>query len=252
VVRWLPWLLVPFLAASVMSCGSSRRLDQPARVQSPRDLLVTEQQIDAVGRGTPAGVVLRWWQALQYRDLPEAKAAYSRDVDLGGFIGTTRKGGQLEALPNLTRSLGGASVRQAAVELSSLVTRSRPVPLEETQTGDTARVLTVIQSATFTKKGRPRVSEVPLAVRLVREDGRWKLADNDYLNEALAAKRAAGRLQRAQRAQGATTAGATTAGATTTGTTTNASTTGGVTTTPRIQPSTTAGGTSTIPTPASP
>jgi hypothetical protein len=130
----------------------------------PRErMLVARKDIDKVGRNSPAAAVLTWWQALQYQDPATARQSYVEG-----------------AAPRAM----GATIRELGVFLAN----SRPTIVDQYVSGDRARVLVLIRS---TSADNSQISESPATFQLRRDGGRWRLADNLYLENHIASQRAA-------------------------------------------------------------
>jgi hypothetical protein len=180
---WQPARLVAAALASILAltwfaagCGSSGKSTTTAslpKITSLHDLLVTRARIEAAGTDTPSRALLRWWRALQLRDITAARRAYARSADIGRS-GTRRP-----------------SLRDEIRSLSDSLRRSRPEILDVVETPDAARVSAVINAAVFLNPTTVLlVRQTPASFRLKREAGRWKLANDDYLTQRLEAKMA--------------------------------------------------------------
>jgi len=166
---------VPVVLASVLvltalaaGCGSSGESTADGRPNITRlhDLRVTRQQLAAAGKGSPSAALLRWWRALQLKDVAAAEAAYARSVNLRR---TDRR---------------RLSLRGEILALSFYLRRSRPEIVDVRETDGIARLSTVIDAARF--KGPTQVKlirQTPTSFELRREAGTWKLANDDYLKQ---------------------------------------------------------------------
>jgi hypothetical protein len=77
-------VLTLLLIASSQGCGTDKSRDgppfEPADIQSPQSLLITNSDIEGAGASTPYGAVLRWWQALQLGDVERVKRSYAGPI----------------------------------------------------------------------------------------------------------------------------------------------------------------------------
>jgi hypothetical protein len=147
-------------------------------INGPRDLLVMNKEVRRVGEASPYGVLLRWWRALQAQDLAAARKAYARSVDTSA----------------LAREIRGLSYpprfdyRGNHPLVSDALQRSRPKRVEVTEHGGIVRLFAVINAAVFDKSDPNKVvfvSQTPVYFELKQQGGQWKLANDDYLAQAL-------------------------------------------------------------------
>jgi hypothetical protein len=156
------------LAALAAGCGSSGGGTTAGRpnITSMHDLRVTRQELAAAGKASPSAALLRWWRALQLKDIAAARAAYARSVNLGRGDG---------------RRL---SLRAEIGALSFYLRRSRPEIVDVTEMDGKARVSTVIDAAVFKSPTAVKlIKQTPVSFQLRREAGTWKLANDDYLKQ---------------------------------------------------------------------
>jgi hypothetical protein len=77
-------LLALLLIAFSAGCGTDNRREgppfEPRDIAGPRSMLVTNSDIQEIGPKTPYGAVLRWWQALQHRDVAGVRRSYTGSV----------------------------------------------------------------------------------------------------------------------------------------------------------------------------
>jgi hypothetical protein len=152
--------------------------DTAPQISGPSDLLVTDREVRHVGEKTPFGAVLRWWQALQAKNVKAARAAYATSVD------TSSVGREIRLLsyPPELDYRGDHPLPSVALQ------RSLPDSREVTKHDGTVRLLTVINGAVFDKSDPNKVvfvSQTPTAFQLTREGGEWKLANDDFLKQAV-------------------------------------------------------------------
>jgi hypothetical protein len=173
-------LILTGLAAGCGSSGHSRKEATVPDITSRSDLLVTKEDIEAAGEGSPYAALLRWWRALQSGEVGAAKTAYANSFDPRD---------RLAELPGLT--LRG-EIRALAYTLDT----SRPQLLDSVTKERTARLSVVIDSAAFSESDPTDVVFIwqePVTFRLELEGAEWKLANDDYLVQALEAQKAATR-----------------------------------------------------------
>jgi len=137
-------------------CGSLGTGDETDRVNKLQ--LVRKADIARHPEGSPAQTFLEWWRALQYGSGTQAVRQYARDVE----VDPKKLQHQLEV----------------GVELLGL--RARPAVHDVIEDGDQATVFAVFTSAVENPNGRADKVQSPKAFDLVREDGKWKMADNRY------------------------------------------------------------------------
>lgn len=173
----LALLVLVVALPSITGCGSDGDGETPttpvresgATIDSPRDLIVTREDIARAGNRSPAATVLSWWQSVQFQDAQRARSLYAKRVDV-------------KRLP--------ADIR----DLSAFFVGARPVISQTDIRGERARVLALVQSATFAE-GKGYVSETPTTFQLAREDGGWRLADDRFMASRRQAQEAAERAQ---------------------------------------------------------
>lgn len=166
------------IALGGMACGAEtpaqERAAAPRQIQSAKDLLVTKSDIREAGADTAGGTLLRWWQALQFGDVPTAMTLYS----------TPPPESELE--------------RQLKKLKSILAVTRLEIHEQDTSDGDEARVLAVLRSASFGESG-PVISDTPATFVLRREGEDWRLPDNSWVEERYEAQLSAEREARRER-----------------------------------------------------
>jgi len=147
---------------AVVSCGSSVARSPttvPAVADEPENL-VSPSEIASAGSSTPQAVLLRWFQAIQYRDYPTAlELTTSRVRKLVGEAPLRRAisvVGSALGKPSITSVVGrgAAAVRIHALVLGFSPTSSKPV------------------------------DETPVTVPLVKKASGWQVDDATYLVES--------------------------------------------------------------------
>jgi hypothetical protein len=180
--------LILVLSATAVGCGSANPATSTTttssaprtapRITGPSDLLVRSSEVHKVGERSPYGVLLRWWRALQSQDVAAARAEFAKSVDTSGLPREIR---ELSYPPRLDYQ-GDNPLPSDALQ------RSRPKRIEVTKHDGSVRMFTVINAAVFEKSDPSKVrfvSQTPTYFTLVNEGGKWKLANDDYLAQAL-------------------------------------------------------------------
>jgi len=127
---------------------------------------VTPEYIQRVGTNSPGGTLLRWWRAVQLDQEARAVVAYATSVD------THR-------------------VPHEIAHLTYYVKRSRPSIIKTRTRDGRARVVTLVNGAQFDQSDPHKVlllNHTPASFQLVRQSGRWKLADDAYLEQQFRAE----------------------------------------------------------------
>jgi hypothetical protein len=146
-------------AAALMGCGSLGELR--GRVEQPR--LLTERDIERYPRDSPARAVLEWWRALQFDNPALAARYYARRVEV--------------TPQTLQRKLG------VGPDVLGLKARFRVVDV--IQERRTATVLALLTRVLRHPNGRTDKVRSPHSFDLVREDVKWRLADNRYIDRVV-------------------------------------------------------------------
>jgi hypothetical protein len=144
---------VPLIGLAA-GCGLKETGDgppaHPGDLASPRSLLITQSDVKGVGAGSPYGVVLRWWRALQRGSVAEVRRSY------GGAVG----------------------VREAKREIREFAPRfSQPVEPDTQRHRDHATVDVVVRSAVRLGDipGVVNVQDLPASFALDRRGAGWRL-----------------------------------------------------------------------------
>jgi hypothetical protein len=143
---------------ALVGCGAFGDDPVTERVQQPA--LLTKRQVERYPEGTPARAFFEWWRAVQYDNSPVAVGYYQQSADM--------------TVAKLDRQLGYG--------LEVMGVSARPILVEVQENGDTATVLTLLESVVENPNGRSDKVRKPRAFNLVREDGEWKLADNMFID----------------------------------------------------------------------
>ena len=151
------------LAVFAVGCGSSGQgpTPGPSPIGSIHDLRVTTEDAKAPARNSPSATLLRWWHALQARDIRAVRDAYAKRVDTA-------------ALPLEIK------------HLHYFLVRSRPKIVGVTMADRTALMGTVVDAARFRRSDPSQllvVIKTPTSFKFEREGGKWKLANDDYLKQ---------------------------------------------------------------------
>ena len=148
------------------ACGGDE--DDTARVQRQQTYerslqLVTDAQIKAVAADSPQRAVLRWWRALQFRDVKTVRRLFSSEALR--VIGP--------ALPETTFLDLGPYLQPAYPQFDSADVR-----------GDSAVVyMRVLRNQVVTPKIVRKTTE-HLALPLVKENGEWRIDDPTFFLHA--------------------------------------------------------------------
>lgn len=151
-------LLIGLCATLVVSGCGDLGPDDPEPTRQPSDTL-TQKDIERLDSDSPARTVLSWWRALQFGNPGGAAELYAPTTG----ITAERLNNQLRYAPKYFNFL------------------ARPAVQGIKYRGPVATVSLLLRSTTEAANGREDVIERPLAVRLVRVNGRWRLTDNLYL-----------------------------------------------------------------------
>ena len=155
-------IAIAILAVVVGGCGpTTSEVSSVSKGIPVTDDLVTNQEIQRLPPGSPGRVLLRWWRAIQYEDLP----------------------GYLNLLSNPVRQQRERDNR-ARTELPLAAGSLIPAQPEFTSTeitGDTATLHT--QIVTRHNVGTTRYIETrsPQAFRMVKEAGGWRVGDDLFV-----------------------------------------------------------------------
>jgi len=152
-------VLALVLVACSQGCGTNDGRDgppfEPGDIAGPKSLEITNSDIEGVGRSTPYGTVLGWWQALQRRDVAGVQRSYA------GRIGRNAATRQINGLQS---------------------PRSQPINPDVQTQGTHATVGVVLRAA-------PRfvatpsvviVTDYPASLYLVRTRAGWRLRHDAY------------------------------------------------------------------------
>jgi hypothetical protein len=152
------------VVAALAGCGELGELS--GRNEQPQ--VVTKQDLARYPRDSPAHTVLAWWRALQFDSPTLAARYYSPKLALT----PERLERQLAAGPGFLDLTAGLRIVDVVTE------------------GSSATVLALRTRVLQHPNGRKDKVAIPQSVNLRRESGEWKLADNRYIDRALANVRA--------------------------------------------------------------
>jgi hypothetical protein len=152
------------VVAALAGCGELGELS--GRNEQPQ--VVTRQDLARYPRDSPAHTVLAWWRALQFDSPTLAARYYSPKLALT----PERLERQLAAGPGFLDLTAGLRIVDVVAE------------------GSSATVLALRTRVLQHPNGRKDKVAIPQSVNLRRESGEWKLADNRYIDRALANVRA--------------------------------------------------------------
>jgi hypothetical protein len=154
-------ILTLLLMASMQGCGMDESREgppfEPGSIEDPQSLLITNSDIEGVGPSTPYGVVLRWWQALQFGAVEGVRRSYAVRI----------------------------SSRETSRQIYRFQPRfSQPIdPKVETQ-GNRATMDVIVRTA-IPLPGIPsvvRVVDFPARFDLLRSAAGWRLLVSSYRN----------------------------------------------------------------------
>jgi hypothetical protein len=185
--------IVSLIALSLIplaGCGSGGNDNQSSSVPAlpqARDLramVLTSEDVNRAPADSPNRTLLTWWRAVQFRDIPAAKQEYANRVDV-------------------------SDLEHQVVSLSPPLSASRPSVVDTSESGDEAKLYTIVQTLPLqatgaVRGGRTRAVETPVVFRLVKQGDTWKLADNSYLDQRTRAQEEAAKQARAAQAGGGT------------------------------------------------
>jgi hypothetical protein len=151
--------LALLLIAVASGCGENKAHEgppfEPANIERPSSLRVTEDDLTEVGESTPYGTILALWKGLQDQEPEVVKRSYAEQI----------------------------SRNKAKSQIEHLRPRnSMPIEKEVEIDGDRAIVRTYMRSAvrfvrTPTVVG---IADFPVAFSLVREGGEWKVRRDSF------------------------------------------------------------------------
>jgi hypothetical protein len=168
----LPALLA--LGLCLLPAGCSFGGDEVAqKVQGPA--LLSAASIGRLPAGSPERALFEWWRAMQFDNVAAATPQYAR------------RAGVTDARLDAQLSNAGRAFD------------ARPRLVEVDRRGERATVSVLLELRTSNPNGRVDITRSARAFELVREGGRWRLADNRYLDGAVRQQR---ELARALRGQG--------------------------------------------------
>jgi hypothetical protein len=153
------------LAVSLLSaCGINDRT-APATLPGAAEQLLTQAEVDRYPVGSPAHAVLAWWRNAQFANLTGFRDAYSRPLRA-----------RLETSPLTAQSLAF---------FSGTIRDARPRIQEVTVSDATAVVTTLIEYREPVGTTRYITSTLPRAFTLIREDGKWRLTDDLFVQTSV-------------------------------------------------------------------
>jgi hypothetical protein len=127
----------------------------PGNIESPGSLLVTKNDVEEIGASTPYGAILRWWRALQQRDVKGVQRSYAEHVKAS----TARR------------------------QIHDLRPRTAQPVQPEVDAGHNRATVDVLVRAAVRLGDLPtvvNVNDVPVSLDLVRSHPGWKLRANSF------------------------------------------------------------------------
>jgi hypothetical protein len=147
----------------VSACGDSDNgSGENGSAGKTRTDLVSPGQVKRYRDGTPERTVLRWWREAQFNNASGIVGLYARGADV--------------TLDELNRQLAKAAPSFRGV----------PVIQEVEYDGNRAIVYLILRSKAKNPKGETVDVERPLAIKLERIRGHWRLSNNLYLEQVVA------------------------------------------------------------------
>jgi hypothetical protein len=158
-MQLLALTLCLLMSVAVVTCGSNAPRSEaaaPAVASGPPNL-VTPSEIAHAGLSTPQAALMRWFQAIQYRDYPTA----------------------LELTTNRVRKLVGLTPLRKAI---SIVGAALGKPSITSTVGyEPGAVRIHVQVLGFSPNSSQPVIETPVVVPLVKTATSWQVDDATYL-----------------------------------------------------------------------
>lgn len=152
-------VLTLVLVAFSQGCGTDGNRDgppfEPGDIAGPRSLLITKTDIEGVGASTPYGAVLRWWQALQRKDVAGVRRSYA----------------------------GHVAKSEAKHEIDGLQAReSQPIDPKVQTRGDQATMGVLVRAATrfVATPSVVSITDYPASLLLTRTARGWRLRPGSY------------------------------------------------------------------------
>jgi hypothetical protein len=148
-------------SAAVVSCGSSVSRSQtmvPA-ADGPQNL-VTPSEIAHAGSSTPQATLMRWFQAIQYRDYPTA----------------------LELITSRARKLVGETPLRHAMSVVGSALGKPSITSVVAREPDAVRIHLLVLG--FSPTSSKPLNETPVTVPLVKTASGWQVDDATYLVES--------------------------------------------------------------------
>jgi hypothetical protein len=152
------------LASAVVGCGDGDG-NLPAKNGLPASVvLVTSEDILRESAGSPERTFLRWWRTLQFTDVRGYMSLLSDSLREA----RTADGLARVQLPIISQQANTSFPHIERVEL----------------VGDQATLYANIEHRTLVGADRYASTQIPQAFAMVREDGRWRIADDIYVEAA--------------------------------------------------------------------
>lgn len=149
-------------SVAVVSCGSSASHSQanvPVLVDGPQNL-VSPSEVTNAGSATPQAALLRWFQAIQYRDYPTALELTTSRVRK--LVGETR----------LHNAIGVVGSALGKPSITGIVARE----------ADAVRIHVLVLG--FSPTSSTPLNETPVTVPLIKTVTGWQVDDATYLLES--------------------------------------------------------------------
>lgn len=175
--KWALSLLPALLAVALIAgCGGDSKPPPPG-TPSAAEFLIDQKVLDEQPKGSPEETLMNWWRSMQYNDFD-------------GYLE------QLSAPLRAERSQDKKAKGEIALVSGELV-RAQPQVVNVEKAGNHATVFSRIAIRQPVGASRYTTSSTPQAFTLVREGGKWRIAEDFYvenrariIEEALAAVKA--------------------------------------------------------------
>jgi hypothetical protein len=159
--RSLAIVVVGAAALGLTACGGFGEDKVTERVVRPP--ILSKAEVQRHREGTPARAFFEWWRAMQYDNAVVAAPFYAERLHM-----TPAKVDRQLQKPTV-----GAGLNK------------RPRLVEVDREGNRAVVLTTLEVEQRNPNGRVDKQQQARAFNMVREDGRWKLSENNFIDRIL-------------------------------------------------------------------
>lgn len=148
-------------ALALPGCGGFGEDEVTERVVRPP--ILAKAEVQRYKEGTPARAFFEWWRNMQYDNAVVAARFYADRL----------------------RMTPGKIDRQLQKPTVGAGLNKRPKLVEVDRKGDSAVVLTRLEVERRNPNGRVDKQQVARAFNMVREDGQWKLSENNFIDRII-------------------------------------------------------------------